>query len=95
MSRRAPEEGGDVSEADVREIPVGCIAVSSPITGSVWQIAVDAGARVKAGDELIVVEAMKMEIPIAADEPGEIVEVRCERGRTIYAGETLLVLRPC
>jgi biotin carboxyl carrier protein len=38
---------------------------------------------------------MKMEIPIAADEPGEIVEVRCERGRTILAGETLLVLRPC
>jgi biotin carboxyl carrier protein len=36
-----------------------------------------------------------MEIPIAADETGEIVEVRCERGRTIYAGETLLVLRPC
>jgi biotin carboxyl carrier protein len=50
---------------------------------------------VKAGDELMVVEAMKMEIPIAADESGEIVEVRCERGRTIQAGETLMVLRPC
>jgi urea carboxylase len=74
---------------------VGCIAVSSPITGNIWQVAVDVGARVKAGDELIVVEAMKMEIPIAADETGEIVEVRCERGRTINAGETLLVLRPC
>jgi urea carboxylase len=95
VSRKTGAVGGDVSEADVFEIPVGCIAVSSPITGSVWQIAVDAGARVKAGDELIVVEAMKMEIPISADEPGEIVEVRCERGRTIYAGETLVVLRPC
>jgi urea carboxylase len=83
------------SAPDSLEIPDGCIAVSSPITGSVWQIAVDTGARVKAGDELIVVEAMKMEIPIAADEPGEIVEVRCERGRMICAGETLLVLRPC
>jgi biotin carboxyl carrier protein len=50
---------------------------------------------VKAGDELLVVEAMKMEIPISADEAGEIVEVRCERGRMICAGETLLVLRPC
>ena len=47
------------------------------------------------GEELIVVEAMKMEIPILADEPGEVVEVRCERGRMIGAGETLLVLRPC
>jgi urea carboxylase len=87
--------GEAVSDADVLEIPPGCIAVSSPITGNVWQIAASTGARVKAGDELMVVEAMKMEIPIAADESGEIVEVRCERGRTIYAGETLLVLRPC
>ena len=94
-SRKTLRSGGAVGEADVLDIPVGCIAVSSPITGNVWQIAVDMGARVKAGDELIVVEAMKMEIPIAADEPGEIVEVRCERGRTIQAGETLLVLRPC
>jgi urea carboxylase len=94
-SRKTLSSGGGVGETDVLEIPVGCIAVSSPITGNVWQIAVDVGARVKAGDELIVVEAMKMEIPIAADETGEIVEVRCERGRTINAGETLLVLRPC
>jgi biotin carboxyl carrier protein len=50
---------------------------------------------VKLGEELIVVEAMKMEIPIVADEAGEIVEVRCERGRMIGAGETLLVIRPC
>jgi urea carboxylase len=85
-ARRAP---------DSLEIPEGCIAVSSPITGSIWQVAVDAGTRVKTGDELLVVEAMKMEIPISADEPGEIVEVRCERGRMICAGETLLVLRPC
>jgi len=90
-----PGEGASPGEGDVAELPTGCIAVSSPITGNVWQIAVGAGARVQAGDELIVVEAMKMEIPIAADEPGEIVEVRCERGRTILAGETLLVLRPC
>jgi urea carboxylase len=50
---------------------------------------------VQAGDELIVVEAMKMEIPISAEVAGEIVAVRCERGRMICAGETLLVLRPC
>ena len=83
------------SAPDSLRIPDGCIAVSSPITGSLWQIVVDAGARVKAGDELLVVEAMKMEIPIAAEVAGEIVELRCERGRMISAGETLLVLRPC
>jgi urea carboxylase len=85
---------GGRSGSDPGDVPDGCVAVSSPVTGSVWQISVDSGRRVKAGDELIVVEAMKMEIPIAADEAGEIVEVRCERGRTVAAGETLLVLRP-
>jgi urea carboxylase len=69
--------------------------VSSPVTGSVWQLSASAGARVNMGDELMIVEAMKMEIPIVADEAGEIVEVRCERGRTVAAGETLLVLKPC
>ena len=79
---------------DAVGLPEGCVAVSSPVAGSVWNVGVESGARVRAGDELMVVEAMKMEIPIAADETGEIVEVRCARGKAVSAGETLLVLRP-
>jgi urea carboxylase len=92
----AADGDGVVQRAGIElvDVPAGCVAVSSPVTGSVWQISVDSGKRVNVGDELIVVEAMKMEIPIAADEAGEIVEVRCERGRTVVAGETLVVLRP-
>jgi urea carboxylase len=80
--------------AEVADIPAGCVAVSSPVTGSVWQVSVEPGARVAAGDTLLVVEAMKMEVPIAAEEAAEIVEVRSARGRTVSAGETVLVLRP-
>jgi urea carboxylase len=76
------------------DLPDGCIAVSSPVTGSVWQIHVGSGKRVTAGEELMIVEAMKMEIPIAAEAAGEIIEIRCERGRTVAAGETLLVFKP-
>jgi urea carboxylase len=94
-SARGTPLGEPVGEtAKSPELPEDCIAVSSPVTGSVWQISVAAGKRVQVGEELIVVEAMKMEIPIAADETAEVVEVRCERGRTVTAGETLLVLRP-
>jgi urea carboxylase len=64
------------------------------VTGSVWQVSVAAGARVAAGDTLLVVEAMKMEVPIMAEQAAEVVEVRGARGRTVSAGETLLVLRP-
>jgi urea carboxylase len=80
--------------AEAAGVPEGCIAIGSPVTGSVWQVSVTAGARVVAGDTLVVVEAMKMEVPVLADEPAEVVELRCARGRTVFGGETLLVLRP-
>ena len=89
----APDEAPALDSLDVAGLPEGCVAVSSPVAGSVWNISVEPGARVRAGDELVVVEAMKMEIPISADETGEIVEVRCTRGKAVSAGETLLVLR--
>jgi urea carboxylase len=76
------------------EVPEGCVAVGAPVTGSVWQVSVEAGARVAAGDTLVIVEAMKMEVPIAADHAAEVVEIRTARGRTVSAGETVLVLRP-
>jgi urea carboxylase len=88
------ERPAALENPDAAGLPEGCVAVSSPVAGSVWNIGVEPGARVRAGDELIVVEAMKMEIPIAADETGEIVEIRCARGKAVSAGETLLVLRP-
>jgi urea carboxylase len=88
------ESAGGVVVAGSVEVPDGCIAVGSPVTGSVWQISVAPGARVTAGDTLVIVEAMKMEVPIHADQPAEVVEVRCARGRTVSAGDTVLVLRP-
>ena len=51
------------------------------------------GQRFAVDDPLLVVKAMKMEIAIAADEAGEVVEVRCAKGDSVTAGETLLVVR--
>ena len=93
-SRTVPAAVEEQSATDTGSLPEGCIAISSPVAGSVWTVGVGPAARVRAGDELVVVEAMKMEIPIAAEESGEIVEVRCARGKAVSAGETLLVLRP-
>jgi urea carboxylase len=93
-SRTAPVAPEERAVTDSGGLPEGCIAISSPVAGSVWTVGVEPGARVRAGDELLVVEAMKMEIPIAAEETGEIVEVRATRGRAVSAGETLLVVRP-
>jgi urea carboxylase len=82
------------SEASSIAVPAGCEAITSPVTGSVWKQSVGVGSHVAAGDELLVIEAMKMEIPIVADTAGEVVELRCGPGRSVSAGDVLVVLRP-
>jgi urea carboxylase len=78
----------------VDAIPEGCIAVSSPVTGSVWQLKARVGERAAAGSALIVIESMKMEINVQSEQSGTVVELRCQRGQPVMAGDTLLVLRP-
>jgi len=75
------------------EVPPGCVAVVSPVTGSVWQMSVAVGDQVVVDQELVVVEAMKMEIPLAADEAGEVIELRCDKGGAVTAGQVLVVIR--
>ncbi|HMN46949.1 MAG TPA: urea carboxylase [Povalibacter sp.] len=74
-------------------LPEGTTAVVSPVTGSTWSVSARAGQRVNEGDELLVIEAMKMEIPVLADEPGVVVDIRCEPGKPVAAGDVLIVLR--
>jgi urea carboxylase len=74
-------------------LPPDCVAITSPVTGSVWQITVAVGDQVAADQELLVVEAMKMEIPLIADEAGEVIEIRCGKGNAVVAGQTVVVVR--
>jgi urea carboxylase len=82
------EEGSDTS------IPADALGVMAPVSGTVWKLLVEPGQRVSEGTELLLVEAMKMEIPIVAEEAGEIVEVRVAQGSSVNAGEVLMVMRP-
>lgn len=83
-----------VSEGSTQSVPAGCEAITSPVTGSVWKQTLTVGQRINAGDELLVIEAMKMEIPIIADQSGEIVEIRSSAGRAVSAGEVLIAIKP-
>ncbi|MET0986995.1 MAG: carboxyltransferase domain-containing protein, partial [Steroidobacteraceae bacterium] len=76
------------------DMPVDGVAITAATSGTVWQLNVSVGQRVNADDELLVLEAMKMEIPVSSDEAGEISEVRCQKGQTVRAGDVLLVIRP-
>ena len=88
-----PLDATGIASSRINAIPAGCIAISSPVTGSVWQLHTQVGARAEAGAALIVIEAMKMEIAVQAEQSGTVVELRCQRGQPVSAGETLLVLR--
>jgi len=74
-------------------LPEGCTAVRSPIAASVWSVPAAAGQQVMAGDKLLVLEAMKMELNITAPAAGELLEMRCVPGAMVQPGQVLAVLR--
>jgi len=66
--------------------------VKSEIAGSVWKIAVAVGDRVEADDPLIVLESMKMEIPLLAPRAGVVKEILVAEGEAIAEGDVAVVL---
>jgi biotin carboxyl carrier protein len=66
--------------------------VSAPIPGKVVAVAVEPGDEVTAGQALVVLEAMKMENELVAEQPGRVVEVHVEPGDTVEAGAVLVEL---
>ena len=59
----------------------------------VWNVAVEAGERVEAGQKLLVLEAMKMEIAVAAPAAGIVVQLNCAAGALVSPGQHLVMLR--
>jgi urea carboxylase len=80
-----------VSDADAG-VPAGATAVESTVPGCVWKVAVAEGARVTAGEVIVIVESMKMEMSVIAPHDGIITEVRCTEGKAVAVGQTLIVM---
>jgi acetyl-CoA carboxylase biotin carboxyl carrier protein len=66
--------------------------VEANITGTVWKIEVSVGDRVEEGDTVLILESMKMEMPIEAEDDGTVAEIRVEEGETVKEGDVLVVL---
>ena len=69
------------------------LTVRSDLNAVVWKIEAAAGATVIAGDTLIILEAMKMEIPVAAPRAGAVKSVLVKEKQQIAEGQTLVILQ--
>ncbi len=66
--------------------------VEAHITGTVWKIEVKVGDTVKEGDTVVILESMKMEMPVEAEDEGTVKEIKCNEGQSVSEGDTLVVL---
>jgi acetyl-CoA carboxylase biotin carboxyl carrier protein len=66
--------------------------VEAHITGTVWKIECQVGQEVTEGDTLVILESMKMEMPVEAEDDGTVRAISCEEGQSVSEGDTLVVL---
>lgn len=66
--------------------------VEAHITGTVWKIEVAVGDTVEEGDTVVILESMKMEMPVEAEDSGVVKEIVCAEGQAVSEGDTLVIL---
>ena len=66
--------------------------VEAHITGTVWKIECQVGQEVEEGDTLVILESMKMEMPVEAEDEGTVQAILVEEGQAVSEGDTLVVL---
>ena len=66
--------------------------VEAHITGTVWKIECKVGDEIEEGDTVVILESMKMEMPVEAEDPGVVKEILCEEGQAVNEGDTLVIL---
>ncbi len=66
--------------------------VKSQISGTVWQVLVEVGQEVTEDEDLIILESMKMEIPVSAPQDGKVAEILVSPSQSVQEGQVLLRL---
>jgi acetyl-CoA carboxylase biotin carboxyl carrier protein len=66
--------------------------VEAHITGTVWKVEVKVGDHLEEGDTVVILESMKMEMPVETEDEGTVAEIRCQEGQAVKEGDVLVVL---
>ncbi|WPP00865.1 5-oxoprolinase/urea amidolyase family protein [Pseudomonas sp. HR96] len=83
---------GQVQPAEQAPLPPGQQGVDSPVAGNLWQVQVQVGDEVEAGTPLLILESMKMEIPVLATLSGRVREIGVQPGSAVHAGQRVVIL---
>jgi acetyl-CoA carboxylase biotin carboxyl carrier protein len=74
---------------------IGCAAmaeIQAHITGTVWKVECKVGDTIEEGDTVVILESMKMEMPVEAEDEGTVAEILVEEGQSVDEGDVLVVL---
>lgn len=66
--------------------------ITSSMTGNVWKILVNVGDQVEIGQEVVILESMKMEIPIESEISGKVSEIKVKEGDFVNEGDVLITI---
>jgi acetyl-CoA carboxylase biotin carboxyl carrier protein len=68
------------------------VNVEAHITGTVWKIEVAVGDEISDGDTVVILESMKMEMPVETEDDGTVAEIKVQEGQSVQEGDVLVVL---
>jgi acetyl-CoA carboxylase biotin carboxyl carrier protein len=77
------------TDGELREVPVAVEEVHAEMVSSVWKVLVQPGAEVAAGDALVILESMKMEIPVLTERAGTVRELHVVEGEVLQEGDLI------
>ena len=89
---KAPAAPAAAPKAAAPAGAAGAVTVKAPMPGNILDVKVAAGASVKAGDVLVILEAMKMENEISAPQDGTIASVNVRKGDVVNSGDLLITM---
>lgn len=79
-------------KAAVPAAGAGAVKVTASVPGKVLKIVASAGQAVKAGDSIVILESMKMEIPVVAPQDGTVASIDTTEGASVENGDTLATM---
>lgn len=88
----APSAPAPAKVASAAAVPAAGEPVPTGTAGKVWKIVQKAGAEVKRGDSIVILEAMKMEIPVVAPKDGKVGEILVAEGDAVESGQAVATI---